>query len=79
MIRARRQLKATAASIAAKPGHLAKDDRRIGTVDGGGNWQLSLVPKNCLSQLALVETQLDAVVVDNDPAYRGPQQLSGDL
>jgi hypothetical protein len=79
VIRAWRQLKTTAASIPAKRGHLAKDDRRIGTVDGGGNWQLSFVPKNCLNQLALVEMQLDAVVVDNDAAYRGPQQLSGEL
>jgi hypothetical protein len=79
VIRAWRQLKTTTAAIAAKPGHLTKDDRRIGTVNGGGNWQLSFLPKNCLNQLALVQMQLDAVVVDNDPAYRDLQQLSGNL
>ena len=79
VIGAWRKLEMTAASVAAKPGHLAEDDRRLSAVDGGGNWQLSFMPKKCLNQLALVEMQLDAVVIDNDPAYRGPQQLSGDL
>ena len=77
VMRVWRQLKPTAAAIAAKRGYFAKNDWRIGIVDRGGNWQLSFLPKNCLSKLALVEMQLDAVVVDNDPAYRGLQQLLG--
>ena len=79
VIRAWRQLKTTATFVPAKRRDFAKNDRRIGTVDGGGNWQLSLMRKNYLNQLAPVEMQLDPVVVHNDAAYRGPQQLSGDL
>jgi hypothetical protein len=37
------------------------------------------VPKNCLGELAPVEMQLYAVVVNNDPAYRGAQQRSWEL
>ena len=79
VIRAGRQLKATAASIPAKPGHLAQDDRVSVAVDGGGKWQIRILSENRLSQLVLVEMQLDAVFINHNPAYRGPQQLLGHL
>ena len=69
VIRVRRQLKATAASILAKARQLAQDDRLSLVVDRGDKQRISPLSKNGEAELAPVEMHLDAVLIEDNPDH----------